>query len=76
MDWLAFSDLCHHVTVTRKLPLHAAALSGLHLGHVQLIFTLPQEYGSFSKPLLYIHWFKPLHIPIPDLEMYNVSFAS
>ena len=62
--------------LTQNLLLHTTPYPGLRLGQVWLIFTLPKEYGLFSEPLLYIHWFKPLRTSVPDLEMYNISFAS
>jgi len=49
--------------------------SDLCLGQVRLIFTLPKKHGTFPEPLVYIHWFKPLHTSVPDLGMYNVLFA-
>lgn len=49
---------------------------GLRLAQVRLIFRLPEEYGKFSEPLLYVNWFKPLRVPTEPLGIYQVSFLS
>jgi len=40
---------------------------------VQVIFSLPSEYGNFEHPLAYVEWFTLFNAPVPDLEMYQVS---
>ena len=46
---------------------------GLTVGQVQVIFSLPSEYGSFKHPLTYVEWFTLFHSPVTDLGMYQVS---
>ncbi|XP_006463153.1 hypothetical protein AGABI2DRAFT_152410 [Agaricus bisporus var. bisporus H97] len=56
----------------------ASAGSGPHNGiavaQCRLIFRLTNDPSEV--PLLYVHWFKPLRDPVPDLGMYLVSFSS
>jgi hypothetical protein len=49
---------------------------GHRLAQVRLIFRLPEEYGLFTEPLLYVHWFKPLRPAVEPLGMHHVSFSS
>ena len=48
-------------------------LIGLKVAQVQVIFALPEEYGTFRHPLTYVEWFTPFHTPAQDLGMYQVS---
>jgi hypothetical protein len=47
--------------------------SGLTVGQVRAIFQLPEEFGTFPDPLVYVEWFTAFQSPVPDLEMYQVS---
>ena len=47
--------------------------TGLTVGQVRAIFCLPEEFGSFPDPLAYIEWFTAFQLPVPDLEMYQIS---
>src|SRR5882762_4401146 len=47
--------------------------SGLTVGQVRAIFRLPEEFGTFPDPLVYVEWFTAFQSPVPDLEMYQVS---
>ena len=47
--------------------------TGLAVGQVCAIFCLPEEFGSFPDPLAYIEWFTAFQLPVPDLEMYQIS---
>jgi len=49
---------------------------GIAIAQMQLIFKLPDEFGPFSCPLAYVHWFKPLRAPEEILGMHTVSFSS
>ncbi|KAG1788448.1 uncharacterized protein HD556DRAFT_1312038 [Suillus plorans] len=42
-------------------------ISGLRVGEIKAIFTLPSCFGTFPHPLLYIHWFRPLQTFDNDL---------
>ena len=44
-----------------------------NVAQVRVIFTLPEEYGLFHHPLAYVEWFTPLHEPVHELGMYQVS---
>lgn len=49
---------------------------GLYVAQIRVIFTLPEEYGSFKDPLAYVEWFKPLHQMDNIVGMYKVSRSS
>lgn len=48
------------------------------MAQIRLLFRLPDEFGpQLSGSLLaYVHWFKPLRTPVPNLGFYSVSFSS
>ena len=41
-----------------------------------MIFDLPPVYGTFTEPLAYVEWFKPLRVPDPEHGMYKTSCSS
>ena len=43
---------------------------------VQVIFHLPQEYGTFTHPLAYVKWFTAFSTPTANLGMYQISHSS
>jgi hypothetical protein len=49
---------------------------GLCVAQVHVIFSLPEEYGSYKHPLAYVDWYKPFRTPVPDLNMHQVSLSS
>ncbi|KAJ7137383.1 hypothetical protein C8R43DRAFT_1072298 [Mycena crocata] len=49
---------------------------GLSVARVRVIFRLPETMVSYSEPLLYVDWFKPLQRPDPHLGMHRVSLSS
>lgn len=51
-------------------------LDGLAIVQIRLIFQLPEIFGRYPHPLVYVHWFKPLRDPIDSLGMFQVSFSS
>ncbi|EKM74821.1 hypothetical protein AGABI1DRAFT_47382 [Agaricus bisporus var. burnettii JB137-S8] len=53
---------------------HSGPHDGIAVAQVRLIFRLTDNPSE--TPLLYVHWFKPLRDPVPDLGMYQVSFSS
>ena len=63
--------------VSIYLALHSRHLltlvgQGLTAAQVQVIFSLPEEYGSFPEPLAYVEWFTHFGNPVPDLGMYQI----
>ena len=42
---------------------------------VQVIFHLPQEYGTFTHLLAYIEWFTAFSTPTANLGMYQISHS-
>ncbi|KAG1828899.1 hypothetical protein DFJ58DRAFT_876181 [Suillus subalutaceus] len=38
-------------------------LEGMRVGQVRVIFTLPRQFGTYSRALAYIEWFTPLREP-------------
>ena len=49
---------------------------GIRGTQIRVIFKLPDEFGRYPSPLAYVHWFKPIHAPVPNLDFYSVSFSS
>ena len=43
------------------------------VGRVRAIFKLPDVYGFYEHPLLYVEWFTPLHKPVPGLGLHLIS---
>ena len=48
---------------------------GLMVAQVQVIFHLPQEYGTFTHLLAYIEWFTAFSTPTANLGMYQISHS-
>ncbi|KIY71495.1 hypothetical protein CYLTODRAFT_390132 [Cylindrobasidium torrendii FP15055 ss-10] len=53
-----------------------SSVADIQVARVQVIFELPQSLGSYPEPLAYVSLFKPLKKPVPDLEMYQLSWLS
>ncbi|KAG1858327.1 hypothetical protein C8R48DRAFT_748782 [Suillus tomentosus] len=51
-------------------------ISGLRVGEIKAIFTLPSRFGTFPHPLLYIHWFRPLQTFDNDLRTFRLVRSS
>ena len=49
---------------------------GLKVAQVWVIFSLPEEYGTFHHPLAYVKWFTPFHKPVHELGMYQISWST
>ncbi|KAJ7462479.1 hypothetical protein FB451DRAFT_1007278, partial [Mycena latifolia] len=49
---------------------------GLSVARVRLIFRLPEDYGIYPDPLVYVDWYKPLKPPVPNVRMHEVSLSS
>jgi hypothetical protein len=46
---------------------------GLRVAEIQVIFMLPSYLGSFPHPLVYLHWFTPIHVWDNAVGMYRVG---
>ncbi|KIM79543.1 hypothetical protein PILCRDRAFT_23050, partial [Piloderma croceum F 1598] len=46
---------------------------GLRVAEIRAIFKLPSQFGHFSQPLAYVHWFKPFQAWDPQLGMFKLS---
>ncbi|KAH7904195.1 Zn-finger domain-containing protein [Hygrophoropsis aurantiaca] len=53
--------------------MHGPGLKGLRAAQVRLIFTLPRQFGIYSRPLAYIEWFTSFRQPDPITNMYQLS---
>ena len=51
-------------------------ISGMCITQVWAIFQLPEKYGHFPHPLIYIEWFTPFNTPVPDLHLYSISHST
>ncbi|KAG1797668.1 hypothetical protein EV424DRAFT_1475057 [Suillus variegatus] len=51
-------------------------ISGLRVGEIKAIFSLPSRFGTFPHPLLYIHWFRPLQTFDNDLQTFRLVRSS
>ncbi|KAG2031756.1 hypothetical protein BDR03DRAFT_875257, partial [Suillus americanus] len=53
--------------------------SGLHtldVAQVHVIFTLPRQFGMYSRALAYIEWFMPFRLPDPSSQLLQVSCST
>jgi hypothetical protein len=48
-------------------------LKGLRVAEIRAIFKLPSQFGKFTQPPVYIHWFKPFQAWDPQLGMFKLS---
>ena len=48
-------------------------LTGLRVAEIRVIFKLPTQFGKFSQPLAYVHWFKPFRAWDTQLGMFKLS---
>ncbi|KAG2340776.1 hypothetical protein BDR05DRAFT_1032465 [Suillus weaverae] len=54
-----------------SLRLHT--LDGVRVAQVRAIFTLPRQFGIYSRALAYIEWFTPFRQPDPSSRLQQVS---
>ncbi|KAG1833658.1 hypothetical protein DFJ58DRAFT_719411 [Suillus subalutaceus] len=54
-------------------PMHLQTLHGLRVAQVRAIFTLPRQFGTYTRALAYIEWFTPFRTPDPSSGMRLVS---
>lgn len=47
--------------------------AGLRVAQVRVIFSLPRQFGEYSRALAYIEWFTPFRSPDPSSGMRQVS---
>ncbi|KAG2043544.1 hypothetical protein BDR03DRAFT_818179, partial [Suillus americanus] len=52
---------------------HLHTLDGKFVGQVCTIFSLPRQFGEYSRALAYIEWFTPFRAPDPSSRMRQVS---
>ena len=55
------------------LVLNFAFFLGLRVAEIRAIFKLPSQFGRFSQPLAYVHWFTPFRAWDPQLGMFKLS---
>ncbi|KAG1881926.1 hypothetical protein C8R48DRAFT_766905 [Suillus tomentosus] len=48
-------------------------LEGMRVGQVRVIFTLPRQFGTYSRALAYIEWFTPLREPDRSSGLHQLS---
>ncbi|KAG1752893.1 hypothetical protein EDB19DRAFT_1892885 [Suillus lakei] len=48
-------------------------LEGMRVGQVHVIFTLPRQFGTYSRALAYIEWFTPLREPDRSSGLHQLS---
>ncbi|KIJ63898.1 hypothetical protein HYDPIDRAFT_58295, partial [Hydnomerulius pinastri MD-312] len=51
-------------------------LNGLRVAQVQVIFTLPRQFGRYSRSLAYVEWFTPLKGLDPIVGMHQLSHST
>ncbi|KAJ7330893.1 hypothetical protein DFH08DRAFT_708629 [Mycena albidolilacea] len=49
---------------------------GLCVARVRVIFRIPEDFGQYPEPVVYVDWYKPLQRPIAGIEMHQVSLSS
>ncbi|KAJ7689554.1 hypothetical protein B0H17DRAFT_937114, partial [Mycena rosella] len=49
---------------------------GISVARVRVIFRLPEDYGHYPDPLVYVDWYKPLKPPVANIGMHEVSLSS
>jgi hypothetical protein len=47
--------------------------TGLRVAEVRVIFKLPSHLGTYSQPLVYVHWFKPMRTYDNNINMFHLS---
>jgi hypothetical protein len=47
--------------------------AGVRVAQVRAIFTLPHQFGTYSRALAYVEWFTPFKPPDPSSRMRQVS---
>ncbi|KAG1897449.1 uncharacterized protein F5891DRAFT_1129914 [Suillus fuscotomentosus] len=52
---------------------HLHTLEGVRVAQVRAIFTLPHQFGAYSRALAYVEWFTPFKPPDPSSRMQQVS---
>ncbi|KAG2357128.1 hypothetical protein BDR07DRAFT_1531376 [Suillus spraguei] len=52
------------------------AVAGLRVAQVRVIFSLPRQFGTYTRALTYIEWFTPFRTPDPAYGMRQVSRSS
>ncbi|KAG2052203.1 hypothetical protein BDR06DRAFT_1057757 [Suillus hirtellus] len=52
---------------------HLHTLEGVRVAQVRAIFTLPHQFGTYSRALAYVEWFTPFKPPDPSSRMRQVS---
>ncbi|KAJ7720241.1 hypothetical protein B0H16DRAFT_1256247, partial [Mycena metata] len=53
-----------------------APTHGLCVARVRAIFRIPDDFGQYPDPVVYVDWFKPLNQPLVGLGMYQVSLST
>ncbi|KAG1841961.1 hypothetical protein F4604DRAFT_1597759 [Suillus subluteus] len=48
-------------------------LDDVRVAQVRVIFTLPRQFGTYSRALAYIEWFTPFRLPDPSSRLLQVS---
>ncbi|KAG1775220.1 hypothetical protein EV702DRAFT_1119554 [Suillus placidus] len=48
----------------------------MRVGQVRVIFTLPRQFGTYSRALAYIEWFTPLREPDRSSGLHHVSCST
>ncbi|KAG2100459.1 uncharacterized protein F5147DRAFT_813133 [Suillus discolor] len=51
-------------------------LEGMRVGQVRVIFTLPRQFGTYSRALAYIEWFTPLREPDRSSGLHQLSCST
>ncbi|KAG1878582.1 hypothetical protein C8R48DRAFT_752658 [Suillus tomentosus] len=51
---------------------HLHTLEGVRVAQVRAIFTLPHQFGTYSRALAYVEWFTPFKPPDPSSRMRQV----
>lgn len=56
--------------------LYLIMFTGLRVAEIHAIFNLPPHLGHFTEPLIYIHWFKPLHHIDDNIGMFQIMHST
>ncbi|KAG1869961.1 hypothetical protein F4604DRAFT_1881323 [Suillus subluteus] len=51
-------------------------LDDVRVAQVRVIFTLPRQFGTYSRALAYIKWFTPFRLPDPSSRLLQVSCST
>ncbi|KAG1794623.1 uncharacterized protein HD556DRAFT_1236445, partial [Suillus plorans] len=68
-DMVLVSDMII-ISVHRNIYINAV---GVRVAQVRVIFTLPRQFGAYSRALAYVEWFTPLRIPDASSGLHQVS---